>query len=151
MNYYLDVLRKYAVFGGRARRREYWFFALFNLIASAVLGLLDNLLGTPMIPLADFALPLGMTGPGSAAVPEDVFTIGLLSLLYGLAVFIPGLAVTVRRLHDVGRSGWWLLLAFVPVVGGIVLFVFTLIDSQPGENRYGPNPKGEGSVAAFEG
>lgn len=147
MNDYLEVLRKYAVFSGRSRRREYWFFALFNLIVSLVLGLLDNLLGTPMVPLADFAVPPGMTGPGGAAVPEDVFAVGLLSLLYGLAVFVPGIAVTVRRLHDVGRSGWWLLLVFIPVIGGVVLFVFTLIDSEPGENRYGPNPKGEARAA----
>ncbi|HEX8494176.1 MAG TPA: DUF805 domain-containing protein [Pyrinomonadaceae bacterium] len=120
MNWYLEVLKKYAVFSGRARRKEYWFFTLFNIIISLALTMLDIWLG-----LAD------RSGWGP------------LGGIYTLAVFIPGLAVTVRRLHDTGRSGWWFLIALVPCVGGIILLIYLVEDSQPGENEYGPNPKME--------
>jgi uncharacterized membrane protein YhaH (DUF805 family) len=106
MNWYFEVLRKYAVFKGRARRKEYWMFVLFNIIIGLILGF-----------------------------------IGILGTLYMLAVLLPSLAVGVRRLHDAGRSGWWLLIGLVPIIGGIVLLVFFVQDSQPGENEYGPNPK----------
>ena len=120
MDWYLNVLKKYAVFNGRARRKEYWFFALFNLIASIVLSVIDL-----------------MTGSFDAE-----FGTGLLSGIYALAVLIPSLAVSVRRLHDTDHSGWWLLIALIPLVGAIVLLVFVLQDSKPGENQYGSNPKG---------
>lgn len=122
MNWYLAVLKKYAVFGGRAQRAEYWFFFLFNIIISIVLTVLDGMLGT-------------MNAEAG---------LGLLSGLYTLAVLIPGIAVTIRRLHDTGRSGWWILIAFVPFIGALVLLVFMILDSQPGSNEYGPNPKGVG-------
>jgi len=114
MNWYLTVLKRYAVFTGRAARTEFWMFALFNVIVSVVLTLVDNLLG------------LG----------------ALLAGLYSLAVLLPSIGVGIRRLHDTGRSGWWLLISFVPLVGAIVLLVFAVQDSQPGDNQYGPNPKG---------
>jgi uncharacterized membrane protein YhaH (DUF805 family) len=117
MNWYLEVLKKYAVFNGRSRRKEYWFFFLFNIIISLVLGFIDGIVGT---------------SSGG---------IGLLGGLYVLAVLIPGIGVAVRRLHDTGRSGWWLLIAFVPIVGAIVLIVFMVQDGTPGENAYGKNPK----------
>lgn len=120
MNWYLSVLRQYAVFKGRARRKEYWFFILFNLIASLLLTVVDFMTGS-------LNAELGM---------------GLLSGLYSLAVLIPSLAVTVRRLHDTGRTGWWLLIGLIPLIGAIVLLVFMLLDSQPGDNPYGANPKG---------
>ncbi|MDP1928250.1 MAG: DUF805 domain-containing protein [Thiobacillus sp.] len=120
MNWYLSVLRQYAVFRGRARRKEYWFFILFNLIASLVLTVVDFMTGS-------LNAELGM---------------GLLSGLYSLAVLIPSLAVTVRRLHDTGRTGWWLLIGLIPLIGAIVLLVFMLLNSQPGDNQYGANPKG---------
>ena len=119
MNCYLEVLKKYAVFSGRARRKEYWMFFLFNLIITAVLALIDSLTGT-------FSSQAGL---------------GLLSGLYSLAVLIPSIAVTVRRLHDTGRSGWWILLGLIPIIGGIILLIFMVLDSQPGENQYGPDPK----------
>lgn len=118
MNWYLDVLKQYAVFTGRARRKEYWMFFLFNLIAAVVLGIIDGVLG--------LSLSQGM---------------GLLGSLYALAVLLPSIGVTIRRLHDTNRSGWWCLIAFVPLIGGIVLLVFMLLDSTPGDNQYGPNPK----------
>jgi len=114
MNWYLDVSKKYAVFKGRARRKEYWMFVLFNLIIALVLGLIERLVGGP----------------------------GILTNLYSLAVLIPGLAVAVRRLHDTNRSGWWILIGLVPLVGVIILIVFLVQDSRPGDNQYGPNPKG---------
>ena len=126
MNWYLQALKKYADFSGRARRREYWVFVLFNLIISVVLSVCDVVLGTY-----------------SAAA-----SIGILSGIYTLAVLIPGIAVTVRRLHDTGRSGWWILIVLVPIVGWIVLLVFMLLDTQPGQNAYGPSPKaGEATIA----
>ena len=125
MNWYLEVLKKYAVFDGRARRQEYWMFILFNIIITAVLALIDSLIGT-VIRQAGF---------------------GLLQGLYDLAVLIPSIAVTVRRLHDTGRTGWWILIGLIPVVGGIVLLIFMLLDSEPGENQYGPNPKAQEAIA----
>ena len=113
MDWYLEVLRKYAVFNGRARRREYWMFWLINLVIEAVLGMVDTFLGT----------------------------LGLLGAIYALLIFIPGLAVTVRRLHDTNRSGWWILIGLVPLIGWIFLLIFMIQDSTPGENTYGPNPK----------
>ena len=117
MNYYLEAWRKFATFSGRARRSEYWMFFLFNMIASMVLFAVDAVAGT-------------------------IF----LGTIYAVAAFIPGLAVTVRRLHDTGKSGWWLLIGLIPVIGTIALIVFMFQDSQPGDNQYGPNPK---MVAAF--
>ena len=125
MNWYLEVLKKYAVFDGRARRMEYWMFILFNLIISVVLVIIDSLIGT-VIRQAGF---------------------GLLQGLYDLAVLLPSIAVTVRRLHDTGRTGWWILIGLIPVIGGIVLLIFMLLDSEPGENQYGPNPKTEEAIA----
>lgn len=118
MSWYLEVLKKYAVFHGRAQRAEYWFFALFNIIISIALAIVDGITGT-------FNPEAG---------------VGVLGGLYGLAILIPSIAVSVRRLHDTGRTGWWLLIALVPLVGAIVILIFMVLDSQPGENDYGPNP-----------
>ena len=121
MNYYIDCLTtKYFCFEGRARRKEYWMFALFNGIVGVAISWIASLL----------AGATGMNG------------ITYLGALYNLAVFIPGLAVSVRRLHDIGKSGWWFLILLVPFIGAIVLLIFFCLDSQPGGNKYGPNPKG---------
>ena len=114
MNWYLTVLKKYAVFSGRARRKEYWYFVLFNFLIAFGLGVIDGLLG--------LVSDLG---------------IGLLGGIYSIAVLIPTIAVAVRRLHDTGRSGWWLLIFFVPLIGFIFWLVFMLSESQPGKNQYG--------------
>ena len=112
MDWYLQVLRKYAVFSGRARRKEYWMFGLVNIIISIV-----------------------------------IFTIGIFAginkilSLYILATIIPSIAVATRRLHDTGRSGWWLLLNFLPIIGPIIVLIWMVKDSDEGENQYGPNPK----------
>ena len=125
MHYYINVLKKYAVISGRARRKEYWMFTLFNFIVSIAVGILDGM----------FGLRIGDS------------TAGVLQSLYGLAVFIPGFAVSVRRLHDTGRSGWWMLLLFIPIIGWIIYIVFLCQDSTPGENTYGSNPKGINEVS----
>lgn len=119
MNWYLKVLKQYADFSGRARRKEYWMFALFNLIFVIVAAILDNILG----------LTFGQ-------LPYGVFY-----FLYALALIVPGLAVAVRRLHDIGKSGWMILIGLIPLVGAIWLIVLMVLDSKPGENQYGPNPK----------
>ncbi len=118
MEWYIGALKKYAVFSGRARRKEYWMFTLFNIVAIFALTAIE--------------LMLGIAPYSERYVLVDIYT---------LAVLLPALGVGVRRLHDTGRSGWWLLLALVPLVG-LVLLVFFLEDSQPGNNQYGPNPKG---------
>lgn len=113
MNWYLAVLKKYAEFNGRARRQEYWMFFLYNIIFGLAAGIVDAILGTYLV----------------------VYTI------YSLAVLIPLIAVSVRRLHDTGKSGWLLLIVLIPLIGAIALFVLFLLDSTPEENEYGKNPK----------
>ena len=119
MNWYLHVLKNYATFSGRARRKEYWMFFLFNVLISLGLGVLDVVAGTYSVE----------------------YETGFFSGLYSLLVLIPGIAVGVRRLHDTNRSGWWILILLIPIIGVLVLFVFTCLDSQPGTNRFGVNPK----------
>ena len=119
MSWYLEAFKKYAVFGGRSRRKEYWYFMLFNIVVIYVLEGIDRLLET-------------LTG----------LSVDLLIGIYALAAIIPFLAVSVRRLHDIDRSGWWYFITLIPLIGAIVMLVFTLLDSTPGHNRYGPNPKG---------
>ena len=127
MNWYLKVLKQYADFSGRARRKEYWMFVLFNFIFIIIAAILDNILGT------------AIQGIGY----------GLFYILYVLATMIPNLAVSVRRLHDVGKSGWLILVGFIPIVGAIWLLILFVTDSQPGDNEYGPNPK-EGPEDYFD-
>jgi len=116
MNWYFMALKKYAVFGGRAQRLEYWFFMLFNAIFSALLRYIDVWAGT-------FNIDAG---------------IGILTAIYTSFVIIPGVAVSVRRLHDIGKSGLWFLITAVPVLGLIVFLWFMALDSQPGTNKYDP-------------
>ncbi|HKK77233.1 MAG TPA: DUF805 domain-containing protein [Saprospiraceae bacterium] len=117
-DWYLKVLRSYSDFSGRARRSEFWYFVLFNFLISLGLGAIDAILG------------LEMGG-----------NVGILGLLYSLFVLIPSLAVAVRRLHDTDRTGWWILIGLIPIIGFIVLIVFYVQEGTPGENEYGLNPK----------
>jgi len=119
MNWYLEALKKYAVIDGRARRKEYWFFVLFYIIIVFVLGFIDS-----------------MTG-----IFSNQYGVGLLSGIFGLAMIIPSITVAVRRLHDTDRTGWWILIAFIPLIGGIWLLILFVLDSTPGDNKYGPNPQ----------
>lgn len=117
MHWYVDVLKKYAVFSGRAGRSEFWWYTLINAIIGSVLAWIGGL--------------YTLSGPGPLA---------FLFYIYVLATMLPYLGVTIRRLHDTDRSGWWILIDLVPFVGWIVLIVFYILEGTPGENRYGPPP-----------
>ncbi len=121
MHWYIDVLRQYTVFSGRARRKEFWMFFLFSALITVFLAVIDEFMGWKF----------EMGGEN----------LGFLSTLYYIAVIIPYLAVIFRRLHDTDRSGWWFLIAFIPIVGVIILLVFLILDGTKGENRFGPDPK----------
>ncbi|MGW1073069.1 DUF805 domain-containing protein [Streptomyces sp. NPDC002537] len=112
MHWYVDVLKKYTAFSGRAGRQEFWMFTLISFVISIVVAVVDAALGTSP----------------------------LLGALYSLAVLLPSIAVGIRRLHDTGRSGWWLLIGLIPFVGIIVLVVLWALDSTPHDNAYGPSP-----------
>ena len=126
MNWYIAALKKYADFSGRASRSEYWYFVLFYFLISIVLSIVDAVTGT--------------LNPNTG--------VGLLSGVFALAMIVPSISVNVRRLHDIDRSGWWLLLIFAIVIGWIVLLVFGVQDSQPSDNRFGPNPNAASAAAA---
>jgi len=114
MHWYIDVLKQYFVFDGRAHRTEYWMFTLISFIVSIIIAVVEGVLGIA----------------------------GFLGGVYSLAILCPSLGVGARRLHDTGRSAWWLLLAFIPCLGWLVLIVLFALDSEGGSNDYGPNPKG---------
>ncbi|NCA70490.1 MAG: DUF805 domain-containing protein [Sphingobacteriia bacterium] len=119
MHWYLKALKQYATFQGRARRREFWTFTLINVVIIIALSILDMALGTV----------------------EPQSGLGMLSAIFILAILLPSLGVQIRRLHDINKSGWWVLIGLVPMVGSLVLLVFSLIDSWPTQNQYGPSPK----------
>ncbi|BCS51340.1 DUF805 domain-containing protein [Aeromonas jandaei] len=121
MNWYISVLKQYAVFSGRARRTEYWMFVLCNVVFMLLVGMVDRLIGSDK---------------------------EILSSIYSLAVLIPSLAVAVRRLHDTDRSGWWLLIGLIPVIGTLVLIYFMVCNGLQGPNRFGDDPKA-GSSQGF--
>ncbi len=124
MKHYMDVLHKYAVFHGRATRSEFWFFALFFVLIIIALEIVGGII---------------------AAVSHSqavMMTLNVVVGLYVLAMIVPAIAVAVRRLHDIGKSGWWYFIQLVPCVGSIWFIILLCTDSQPGENAYGPNPKG---------
>lgn len=120
MEWYLKVINSYFDFNGRSRRMEYWMFILINSIISVFCILLDTMLGT-------------------------VWSIGYgpIYIGYGLAVFVPGLAVAIRRLHDIGKSGWYYLLVIIPIIGPIWLIILLVTEGEQGDNKYGPNPKND--------
>lgn len=115
MHWYIDVLKRYVDFSGRASRKEFWMFFLINFLIAMGVFALDRLI-------------------------LDADTLPYLYVIYGVVVMLPTLGVTVRRLHDSDRSGWWYFIAFVPFVGGIVLLIFLITKGSQGENRYGSAP-----------
>lgn len=119
MKWYLKVLKQYADFSGRARRKEYWMFVLFNMCFTFLAMILDNVLG----------------------IAIDTVGYGPFYMLYFLAVTIPSVAVGVRRLHDIGKSGWMFLIVLIPIVGFIWLIALMTFDSKQGANKWGDNPK----------
>ncbi len=129
MSWYFEVLKKYADFSGRARRKEFWMFALVNFIIMIVLAVL-------------MAISTAVNGQQASGL---TYLLMIIFGVYYLAVLVPSIAVAVRRLHDTNKSGWWLLAGIIPIVnsiGGIVLLVFYCLDSEAGPNKWGPNPKG---------
>jgi uncharacterized membrane protein YhaH (DUF805 family) len=113
MNYFIDPLKKYTDFRTRTARKEFWMFTLLNLIVAVIVSIIASILDLDII-----------------------------YYLYSIALIIPSIAIGVRRLHDTGRSGWWALIILVPIIGAITIICFYLSDSSPGDNEYGPNPKG---------
>ena len=124
MEWMILPLKRYADFSGRSRRKEYWMFFLLNLIVAVVLNIL---LGGAMLSGGEDG---AIGGVGA-----------LLIVVYALATFIPGLAVTVRRFHDQDKSGWMVLLALIPLVGGLIMLVFMCLEGTRGPNRFGNDPK----------
>ncbi|MHB8087994.1 MAG: DUF805 domain-containing protein [Anaerolineaceae bacterium] len=119
MKYYVAALKKYAVFSGRASKKEFWMFVLFNILVSLVLGIFDYILGTTY-------------GPRE---------IGILSSIYSLVVFLPSLGVAIRRLHDIGNIGWWVFISLVPIIGIIWYVIIMSKNGDPAENAFGPVPE----------
>jgi len=125
MSWYLDVLKKYAQFSGRARRKEYWMFVLFNSIVMVCISVAGSVIGSVLkMPVVLFAL----------------------MVVYALFVFIPSIALVIRRLHDINKSGWAIFYNFIPAVGPFIFLYFMVKDSQSGDNQYGPNPKETSNV-----
>ena len=131
IDWVLEVFSKYAVFDGRARRKEYWYWYLFNFLISIFFVVISFVITPPYGTDTDNGI--GWFG---------IF-IYVLVIIYSLGVFIPNLAVTVRRLHDTNRSGWWYFISLIPFIGGIIFLIYLIEDSTPGDNQYGPNPKTE--------
>ncbi|MBH0026937.1 MULTISPECIES: DUF805 domain-containing protein [unclassified Pseudoalteromonas] len=113
MEYFMEAMRRYTDFSGRTRRKDFWMFILFYAIFYVVCAVVDGVIGTAPI----------------------------VTTLFSLAMLIPSISIAARRLHDTGRSGWWQLIALIPLIGAIVLLVFYVLDSHQGENDFGPNPK----------
>jgi uncharacterized membrane protein YhaH (DUF805 family) len=118
-DYYILVFKRWLDFRGRSRRSEYWYFSLANFIVSILLSVIESV--------------VGIDGEG--------FGGGALSGIYSLVTLVPGLSVSFRRLHDVGKSAWWLLLVLIPILGWIPLLIWCIRDSDENRNEYGPNPK----------
>ena len=119
MKWYIKVLKQYADFKGRARREEYWMFTLFQIIFGVTAMIIDNLLNSTIYPLP----------------------YGYIYLLFILITFIPSFALAIRRLHDVGKSGWMSLIVLIPIIGAIWILVLFVTDGQKEINKWGPNPK----------
>lgn len=113
MNYYVYCWQHFLDWQGRARRSEFWYFILFNFIISVIIGVFDLIVGT-----------------------------NIFMYIYSIAVLIPGICVSIRRMHDIGKSGWWYLINLIPFIGNIWFIILACQDSQPGTNQWGPNPKG---------
>ena len=140
MSAYKLMFKNYAKFSGRSRRSEYWYASLMNFIIVMAAWLLNGVLmgagAAISAAVADTYSSVGVILFGISGI------IGFLLMIYSIALIIPGLALVVRRLHDIGKSGWYMLLSLIPIIGGIIMLVFMVTDSQPGANQYGENPKG---------
>lgn len=121
MKWYLKCLKQYFDFSGRARRKEYWLFCLFNIIFAIILEIIDTVTGLTF--------------------SVNIFELGILGTSYALLLLIPGLAVCVRRLHDIGKSGWFYLIGLIPLVGAIIVLIWFCKEGEHKTNKWGPDPK----------
>ena len=128
MSYFIHCLKNFANFSGRARRKEYWMFLLFIILFSILISILDSLLGT------NYELKLPSLG-------ENALKFGYLGMAFSLATFFPSLAVIIRRLHDINKSGWWIVVALIPCVGIFPFLYFMVKAGDTGDNQFGPDPK----------
>ncbi len=135
MEWMILPLRRYARFWGRSQRKEYWMFVLFVVLGSIVCTTLDVQLG-----LGGHAYSYTANLPGDYSAWSDVHG-GVLTDIFSLAMLIPSIAVAVRRLHDLDKSGWWLLIELIPLVGWIVILVWACTEGTRGPNRFGPDPR----------
>ena len=137
-NYLLEPLTsKYFQFSGRAPRREFWYFVLFTIILSFLFATLGQMLGLfHMIPMN---IP-NVSDTGEMTNTVQNIPLNLAQMGFGLATFIPSLAISVRRLHDIGKSGWWYLIVVIPFLGALVLLAFFVMGSEQDENQYGEFP-----------
>ena len=137
MELMFQPIRKYADFSGRARRTEFWLFALLLFLIEVVFMALISAVGGQAL----------IMGYPSASVPMSGSLVAVILIHFAvtLALLVPSLAVTFRRLHDTNRKGWWILIGFIPLIGQLVLFIFYVLDGTPGPNRFGPDPKGRGA------
>ena len=132
MDWYLKVLKQYADFSGRARRKEFWMFTLFHFIFVFILAFL-----------------IGFSGGGFESNETPSFIMIGVFAIYALGTIIPSLAVTVRRLHDIGKSGTWYFISFIPYIGSFWLLILMCMDGNNGTNKWGENPKGIGNDSAI--
>jgi uncharacterized membrane protein YhaH (DUF805 family) len=143
MDWMIMPLRRYAEFTGRSRRKEYWLYVLFLVIVGVLFGMLDTALGLGGSASSWHSTSGPQVGAGGS------FHGGVLTLIFWLATLVPSIAVAIRRLHDTDRSGWWLLIGLVPLIGGIVLLVFMLLEGTRGPNRFGPDPRDPAPESVF--
>lgn len=122
MQWYVRAFRRYGVFSGRAYRQELWLFILWSMVFSLLLSIIDR--------AADLIV-----------IDDDPFQIGICQLVYLIVTFVPTIALTCRRLHDTGRSGWWQVISVIPIVGLIVMIVWFATPGTTGPNQYGPDPR----------
>ncbi|MBR5721975.1 MAG: DUF805 domain-containing protein [Clostridia bacterium] len=132
------MFKKYAKFSGRSRRKEYWLAGIMNAIIIFIFEIISSFVLTP-------ALMEAITYERMPNLGIGAIILAIIMVVYGLVIFIPSLALLVRRFHDTGKSGAAILLYLIPIVGGLIVFIFTCMDSSYGPNKYGPNPKGIGN------
>ena len=137
-NYFLDVItKKFFQYEGRAPRREFWYFMLFSIIISFVVGIAGEILGIM------YMIPIDMptvTESGEMVNSVQNIPINILQVLFGLAIMFPSMAISIRRLHDIGKGGWWYLIGLIPLIGAIVLLVFFTTKSDTEANEFGEVP-----------
>ena len=137
MNWYIKAWKNYAVFNGRATRSEFWYFVLIHVVVILILRVIDHAIWGSYSVFELFRHTDDLYS--SESLLRLILAISILTTIY--FIFVPYLAVAVRRLHDTNHSGWWVLMKIIPIVGWIVIFIFLVSDGTPGDNRFGSDPK----------